>query len=101
MHRNMVTQLMICRFYVEPAALGCVGERASTGSVHEDGGELRGLRPQESRWRLPPHPNLAETRALLRNQLPNRLHKFRRQHVLSLLFPAGADVYPPRLGLFI
>src|SRR5450755_3084439 len=41
------------------------------------------------------------SRALLRDQLPDLLHKLRRRHVLRLLFPTRAHVHLPRLGLFI
>jgi hypothetical protein len=42
-----------------------------------------------------------QPRTLLRNQLPNLLHKLPSTDVLSLLFPASPNIHLPSLSLFI
>src|SRR3984885_3889803 len=42
-----------------------------------------------------------QSRALVRDQLPDLLHEIRRWHVLRLFFPARAHIHPSRLRLFV
>src|SRR5580704_9955276 len=90
--------------YVGTAALGCPAERSSAAlasmtpnHAHAEGELALARQPRAA----VPTYSLLQPHALLRNYLPNLLHKLRRRHILGLLFPARADVHLPGLRLFI
>src|SRR6202050_4683756 len=68
--------------------------------LHRRMSTVASWRSPDSRGRLSPREPL-QRRALFCDQLPNLFHEIGGGHVLSLLFPASADVDLAGLSLFI